>query len=65
VDQLVRLYGGVNELTCDIAHLPVPLNSQSALVTHHVIRLIALGTGTVALRESGLESSASIVILAD
>ena len=55
----------MNQLTGDITHLPIPLDSQSALVAHHVIRLIALRTGTVPLWESRLECSASIVILAD
>jgi hypothetical protein len=53
------------ELTCDIAHLPIPFDSQSTLVANHIICLIALGTGTVALRVSRLESSASVIILAD
>jgi len=57
--------GSMKKLTFDIAHLPIPFDSQSALVAHHIIRLISLGAGTVALRVSGLESCTSIVILAD
>jgi len=52
-------------LTCDITHLPVPFDSQSALVTYHIIRLIALRAGTITLRKSRLESGTRIVILAD